>query len=265
MVEKKEKIAPLDLVKIMDAKKLLENNSFAFKVGNFFGHSITAMGRVLPESVRKKSMEATIQALEKSWEYSLKTMSEPDQPPAPNHRHTAYALVSGAIGGVGVITLFIELPITTIIMVRSIADIARSFGENYHEIGTKYACLEVFAFGDDVLDEETGDVGYYATRAALTNSFEDSSIYIAQKGVAGMGAPLIAQIITKIAIHYQRVIAVALTTKLVPIVGAIMGASINYLFIEHFQEKAMGHFTIRQMERKYGFQAVKQAYGKLNI
>ena len=37
-----------------------------------------------------------------------------------------------------------------------------------------------------------------------------------------------------------------------PVVGALGGAAVNYAFIEHFQEVARGHFTVRRLERVYG-------------
>jgi hypothetical protein len=46
----------------------------------------------------------------------------------------------------------------------------------------------------------------------------------------------------------------------VPIIGAVGGGSINLLFMNHFQEVAHGHFTIRRLERKYGEDIVKRAY-----
>lgn len=37
-----------------------------------------------------------------------------------------------------------------------------------------------------------------------------------------------------------------------PVVGALGGAAVNYAFIEHFQDVARGHFTVRRLERLYG-------------
>ena len=46
----------------------------------------------------------------------------------------------------------------------------------------------------------------------------------------------------------------------IPLVGAAGGATINYLFVDHFQAMSRGHFTIRRLERKYGAEAVRNAY-----
>ena len=55
---------------------------------------------------------------------------------------------SGAVGGsFGLAALAIELPISTIIMLRSIGDVARSEGEDLTSSETALACLQVFALG----------------------------------------------------------------------------------------------------------------------
>ena len=37
----------------------------------------------------------------------------------------------------------------------------------------------------------------------------------------------------------------------------------NYVFIEHFQEVARGHFTVRRLERVYGKNLVRTEYERL--
>jgi hypothetical protein len=46
----------------------------------------------------------------------------------------------------------------------------------------------------------------------------------------------------------------------VPAIGAVGGATINFLFMKHFQDMAHGHFTVRRLENKYGEELVKQEY-----
>jgi hypothetical protein len=50
---------------------------------------------------------------------------------------------------------------------------------------------------------------------------------------------------------------------MIPILGAFGGASINLLFISHFQAVARGHFIVRRLERKYGGEFVKKEYEKM--
>jgi hypothetical protein len=37
------------------------------------------------------------------------------------------------------------------------------------------------------------------------------------------------------------------------------------VFIDHFQQMAHGHFTVRRLERKYGASAVERAYQTIEI
>jgi hypothetical protein len=35
---------------------------------------------------------------------------------------------------------------------------------------------------------------------------------------------------------------------------------VNYAFIEHFQDVARGHFTVRRLERLYGKELIRSQY-----
>jgi hypothetical protein len=67
---------------------------------------------------------------------------------ASSYLHKALAATSGAVGGsFGLAALPIELPISTVIMLRSIGDIARADGEDLRDPDTALNCLQVFALG----------------------------------------------------------------------------------------------------------------------
>ena len=57
----------------------------------------------------------------------------------------------------------------------------------------------------------------------------------------------------------QKVAAQAL-----PVIGALGGAAVNYAFMEHFQDVARGHFTVRRLERTYGKELVRREYERIN-
>ena len=52
-------------------------------------------------------------------------------------------------------------------------------------------------------------------------------------------------------------------SQTVPILGALSGAAVNSLFLNHFQALAQGHFTVRRLERIYGKGTVRRAYDQL--
>ena len=49
-----------------------------------------------------------------------------------------------------------------------------------------------------------------------------------------------------------------------PVIGALGGAAVNYAFMEHFQDVARGHFTVRRLERTYGKELVRSEYERIN-
>ena len=98
--------------------------------------------------------------------------------------HKAAAAISGGAGGFfGFTALAAELPLSTLIMCRSIADIARAHGEDLSQAETKLACLQVFAFGGTSKQDDGADTGYFATRAVMANAVRDASVHLAQKGL----------------------------------------------------------------------------------
>ena len=108
----------------------------------------------------------------------------PGKPPA-NLWHKGFVAIIGAIGGAGgFVTLPVELPISTSIMLRSIADIARSEEESVADPETKMACLEVFALGGSGPDDDGAETGYFAVRSALARSVTDAAEYIVKRGLA---------------------------------------------------------------------------------
>ena len=49
----------------------------------------------------------------------------------------------------------------------------------------------------------------------------------------------------------------------VPVIWAAGGAIINVVFVNHFQELARGHFTVRRLERKYGLDVIREEYERI--
>ncbi len=45
-----------------------------------------------------------------------------------------------------------------------------------------------------------------------------------------------------------------------PLLGALGGAAINSLFIDHFQTMARGHFIVLRLEKKYGREEIQKIY-----
>ena len=254
-------IAAADLDALKKAVKALEHQSLASRLTKLIGKQVSFAAKVIPQGVADMITGATVQALKLGLRAVLASVENRPQD-ASSFLHKALAAASGAAGGVfGAASLPVELPVSTTIMLRSIADIARSEGEDLSKPEAALACIEVFALGGQ--SDEALEGGYFAMRAFLATSVTDAAKFIIRKGAADQSAPVIVRFISQIAARFGIVVSEKVAAQAIPIVGALGGAVVNYAFIDHFQRIARGHFIVRRMERLYGAELVKKEYERL--
>ncbi|SNR15058.1 EcsC family protein [Tenacibaculum jejuense] len=254
-------ISEEDLQNLIIAKRLLENPGIAIKLSNIIGNPIQKGLDALPKNWNSKLNNITKTSLLKAAEAAIFTIKEESTDKSYDLMHKVAVGATGTIGGLfGLTGLAVELPLTTTIILRSIADIARSNGEPIKETDTKLACLEVFALGGNSIEDDNVESSYYATRAFLSNSIVQTNKFVAEHGVFHEGTTVFLNIIGKIAERFGIQVTEKTIAQSVPVIGAAGGALINTLFITHFQEMAKGHFTVRKLERKYGKELIEQLY-----
>jgi len=250
-----------DLEDLKKAKSLLENPGFTAKITNLLGTPIEKGFASLPQNWRVKIDEITQTALSKAIHTAIFTMKTLPKETTSDLWHKLAVATTGGIGGFfGLPALAIELPISITIMLRSIADIARSQGEDINRIKSKIACIEVFALGGPSTRDDDSELGYFAVRAGLAHSVSKAAKYIAEKGLKKEGAPAFVRLIFKIAERFSVQVSAKVAAQAIPAIGAAGGAIINTLFIDHFQDMARGHFIVRRLERKYGKEIVEETY-----
>jgi hypothetical protein len=178
--------------------------------------------------------------------------------------HKALAAASGAAGGAfGLAAVTVELPVSTTIMLRSIAQIAREEGEDLTQPEATLACIEVFALGGRAPGEAAIDSSYFAVRSVLAKTVSESARFILQRGLADETAPVLVRLVVQVAARFGLVVSQKLAAQAIPVLGAFGGAAVNVAFTEHFQTIARGHFTVRRLERAYGAEAVRFEYERL--
>lgn len=261
MENPEEQLNDSELKSLQTAKQLLENPGMAIKLSSMIGNPIQKGLDMLPENYNNTLIDITQTSLLKAADAAIFTMKDSPDSSASNMFHKIAAGATGTIGGLfGLAGLAVELPITTTIILRSIADIARSNGESINDVATKFACLEVFALGGNSIEDDNLESSYYITRTFLSNSMAQATKYVSEQGIVNEGAPLILNIITKIAERFGLQVTEKSVAQSVPIIGVAGGAIINTLFISHFQDMAKGHFIIRKLERTYGQKIIKELY-----
>ncbi len=253
-----------DLRALENAVDLLENPSLIARITDVIGVPLEQALDVLPARTSDKLQKSVRVALEKLLNVSVGTLGTSREGPASNLKHKLAGGVSGAVGGFfGMAALAAELPITTSIILRSIADIARSEGEDLRSLDAKLACLEVFALGGKASTDDAAETGYFAVRAAMAKAMTDAAKHIAERGLTQEGAPVIARLIASIASRFGTVVSEKVAAQAVPVLGAFGGASVNVLFMNHFQGVAKGHFVVRRLERRYGKDEVRREYARI--
>lgn len=254
-------LSPEDQSKLAHAVNILENPSLTNKVTKTVGNTVEKAVGVLPDQFTKSLTQISRTALEKSLEGALLTL------PPRKHRnpwkktHQLLASVSGAVGGAfGLPALAVELPVSTTIMLRSIADIARSHGENTNKPETKLACLEVFALSGGNQKNKSSETGYYAIRSLLAKSISDAVSTLTAQELSRQSSPALIKILNTIAARFSIPVSEKIAAQSIPAIGAIGGASINLMFTRYFQEIAEAHFTVRALEKKYEPALVKKSF-----
>ncbi|MEZ4688902.1 MAG: EcsC family protein [Ignavibacteria bacterium] len=160
-----------DLEKLRQAKKLLENPAFLMEISNVIGKPVEMIYTFLPEKFQEGVGDLAKKVLLKSLDILVSKMDNRSNMKPNNLFHKILVTGTGTAGGFfGLASLTIELPVTTTIMLRSIADIARSKGFDINDTETKLACLEVFALGGNSKRDDFSDSAYYITRGALAGA-----------------------------------------------------------------------------------------------
>jgi EcsC protein family len=238
----------------------LENHDFAARLADYAGRPITRALRLMPKAASDRFNRIVETAILNSLNIAIRSI-EPNakRPPARRAASVLAGLSGGVSGFFGIAALPIELPVTTTLMLRAIADIARHHGEDLSTLEARLACVEVFALGAPEAERKMG-LGYYASRALIGRLAADATAIFVERGVANISAPVVSSLVTEIATRFGVVVTERSAASALPVLGAVGGATVNVIFMNHFQRVAGGHFAIRRLERHYGPHVVRHLY-----
>jgi hypothetical protein len=265
-------LAEQDLNALRRAKHQLESPALAMKLASIVGAPIEKLLSRIPAFANEKVADATQAALRKCLSIALRTLGRrndakllaPDKP--NNLLHKFAVATTGAAGGAfGVFALPVELPVTTTLMFRSICDIARSEGDDLSSIETQLQCLTVLGMGGTSSEDDDAELGYFFMRGALAQAVSKASSEIATKGFSSHGSAALLRLLNAIAARFSVQVSEQIAAKSIPAIGAVLGAMVNTVFIDHFQQVAHGHFTVRRLERQYGNETIEAVYQTLDI
>jgi EcsC protein family len=71
------------------------------------------------------------------------------------------------------------------------------------------------------------------------------------------------RLVAELAARFGIVVSERVAADAIPVLGALGGATVNVIFMNHFQRIAQGHFTVPRLERRYGTDLVRRHYEEL--
>ena len=264
-----QKMTAADIAELRQAMVLLEQDTFTETVlnraGKLMGGGLDVMSRFLPMAWRDNAAGMLETVLAKAFERVLLTIDRDgtgltgrpwlDAPLSSSWIDGASAVLSGALGGLGgPATTAVELPITTALLMRGIAQTALREGEDLRTVESKLECLKVLALGGSA---GAPDAGYYSVRLAVAEAVPALAHRTLQE--------ILPKLLTRVAQRFSVPVSAKIGSQAAPGIGAAAGALINLAFVDHFHRKALGHFRVRRFERTFGADEVRRQYEALRL
>lgn len=264
---------------LVEAVKFLENPSLAIRIANSVGKPVEFLHEKLPDKYRNKLSQIVNASLMKCVEVAVKSIPQNSVVDKnisilnKSRMHVATASGLGALGGfVGLASIAVELPLTTTVMLRSIAEIAKANGEDLSQPEALLECIQVFAMGArENPNDDAVNSAYLESRVVFSKLVSKSAEFITRhsarevlSAIEKKTAPDLVLFIGRIAARFKIVVSEKMLAQVVPILGAVGAATINGFFTDHFNKVAHYHYGIKKLERKYGLEFVQDEFKKLS-
>lgn len=150
----------------------------------------------------------------------------------------AAAIASGAAGGAGgLVTSVAELPVTIAVMLKAIREEAEAAGFDPAEDVVRAACIEVFAAGSPLAEDDGVDTSFLSARLTLTG-------------------PALQRVIATVAPRLAVAMGQKLAAQAVPVLGAVSGAALNAAYLRYYREMARIRFALMRLTVQHGAEAV---------
>ncbi len=244
---------------------------------NWIGKPIEALTHRLPEKAQKiislaakKAIEKALVAAVRSLPDSSASSHKPSQPIDEKASHlsgwihkASTTLTGGVSGFVGLPALPIELPVTTVLILRGILDQARLFGHDIQDMEIRMECLMIFSLGTNTPSEDSMESAYFLARTAHAQAVRQAAQYLSKlssqelaEALQRGSAPALVRLVAQIARAFEIRVSQKAIAGVVPFMGALTGGALNFAFTDFYSKAARYHFGVRSLEKKYGTEMV---------
>ncbi len=157
--------------------------------------------------------------------------------------HRIAALAGGAAGGAaGLASAAVELPATVMVMFAAMQRQAAQAGFDPESEEVRLICLDLFGSGAPGTAADDG----------VNSAFIGARL--------SMNKMTVQALVARIAPAFSAMIGKTLAAKAVPIIGAVTGAGINYVFTAYYEDLARVRFGLMRLMRDHGEEAVVRAF-----
>jgi hypothetical protein len=278
MTEKNDAFTREEKDFLREAAQFFGNPSLFARGLNWAGKPLEYAEKKLPVQVRKQIAKASHAAIQEALKISIKTISHRTENRSLldagmntdrlGKLHTGVATLVGGIGGfLGIAALPFELPLSTAIILRSIAEISRQYGADLDSIEARLECMYVFSLGSSSPRDDAIEFIYYSSRVEFAQLLKGASSYIAANSAKDIlsaiengTAPALLTLIARIAARFEIQITDKVLAQAVPVAGAVGGAMFNLFFTNYYNDCAKYHFGVKKIEKIRGIEETQRLF-----
>ncbi|MDB5664845.1 EcsC family protein [Cypionkella sp.] len=232
--------ADAEIAKI--AQQYRQASGLLMKLVNYVGGKAENALEFLPDGLKDGIESATAIAMQRCYEAASSISNSSWIPSSGTWTNKAVATLSGAVGGLGGLpSTLAELPFTVTTIFTAIQKVAMQHGFDPQDPAVKLECLAVLGSGGPLREDDSVELSYLSSRLAVNGT-------VVQAFIARY-APKLALVLSQ-----------KLAAQMVPVLGAVAGAGLNYTFISYFEEMAQVRFKLRKMAEVHGAERVAEMF-----
>lgn len=231
-----------DLEIALIAKQHSDASGLLMKLANFVGSKAENALEKLPDSIKETLESTTAAAMQRCYDAATTVTNSSYFPTTGMWANKAVASLSGALGGMGGLpTTLLELPFSVTTIFTAIQKVAARHGFDPEDPDVKLQCISVFGSGGPLTDDDAIELSYLTSRVAVNGT-------------------VVQALISRYAPNLALVLSQKLAVQMVPVLGALTGAGLNYTFITYFEEMADVKFKLLKMAQLHGPQRVNEMF-----
>ncbi|GAB4343112.1 MAG: EcsC family protein [Calditrichia bacterium] len=255
-----------DRRRLRAAGLVLERSSFLMLVADNAKLPVEALSKIIPAKDREKVKNWLVRHSHKAVDFLVNPFESPEETPPREKRYRWLSTLSGAATGVfGLPGALVDIPVTYMMALKTVINVACQYGEDLTCLENRLACLEVLAVSGSLTEERDKIGAYFKVRAIMAVRLRSAEKALLNSAAGKQLTQLLVKTVSQMLSRFGVVLTEKLVLQSMVVIGGIAGAAINHAFMKHIEETARAHFTIRQLERKYGAERIQRKIQKLQF